>query len=585
MALVMTINGVDVLDYLEPGPGNPGLDRALQTRTVFRFVLKDRTSVYRPVLRQEVIAELDGVRIFGGVVTMIDEGDFGDYVGNYFTCEAGDWSSLLDTIEFNGIALGSTLRDVVSHLVTARLADRGFTVHPSMAPGPVINAQGYSFKYIKDIFDDLSRIADYPWTVDEFKRILFAPADGRPAPFALTATNDTINTIKVASTLDGYVNVVWLHYGAAGPREVTDTWHGDSSTRLFPTTFPNPEGVVSGPPTVLINGVTKPVAVWSVDSGYDWYWRASDAALIQDFSLPVLTPADTLVATYVATFPAAITVSNPTEVALYGEFTLVATADDVYDVTQAYQVAHGILRERGGLLRRIAVVTHTPGLLPGHVVDVDVPEREIDEACLVLSSRLVHDGRKADGSDYWRFELDLVEGTAYRETWQKFFRDMASGSSGAAVSASGSVGPPPSGGGSGGSATSLPPSVFQRSLGGSRVAAGFVPVAASDPWIPIPDHADAFVDFDDIGVATVSVSVQCRSHDPAVSVTPRVVTVDGAGNRAAVLATGTPTSAVAWTYQGITLPVYSGLVPIRVEMTTSIRNRDAFVAGATLDVF
>ena len=414
---------------------------------------------------------------------------------------------------------------------------------------------------------------------------MFAPADGRPAPFALTATNDTINSIKVASTLDGYVNVVWLHYGAAGPHEVTDTWHGDSSTRLFPTSFPQVEGVLSPPPTVLINGVTKPVAVWGVDTGYDFYWRSSDASLIQDFSLPVLTPSDTLIATYVGNFPAAVSEVNAAERDLYGEFTIVVTAEDVFDVTQARQIAQGILRERGGLLRRIAVVTHTPGLLPGHVVDVDVPEREIDEPCLVLSSRLVHDGRKADGSDYWRFELDLVEGTAYRETWQKFFRDMATGSSGAAVSASGSVGPPPSGGGSGGSATSLPPSVFSRSLGGSRVVAGFVPVAASDPWISIPDHADAFVDFDDIGVGSVSVSVSCRSHDPAVTVTPRVVTVDGSGNRAAILATGTPTSAVAWTYQGIALPVTTGLVPLRVEMTTSVRNRDAFVAGATLDVF
>ena len=583
MALALTLAGVDVLDYLEPGPGNPGLDRALQARTVFRFVLKDRAAVYRPLLRQEVIATLDGVRIFGGVTTLVDEGDFGDYKGNHFACEAGDWTTVLDTVQFNGIALGVTLKDVVSHVVTAVLAGRGFSVHPSMAAGPVINAQGYSFKYATEIFDQLSTVSNWPWTVDEFKRILFAPADARPAPFALTATNDTINTIRVASSLDGYVNRVWLHYGAAGPREVTDQWHGDGSTKLFPTTFPNPEGVVSQPPTVLVNGVTKPVGVWTVDSGLDWYWRASDAALIQDFAIPTLTPADLLVATYVANFPAAIVEQDAAEVALYGEASLVETADDVFDVTQARQVAQGILRERGGMLRRIAVVTHRPGLLPGHVVDVDVPERNIAEPCLVLASRLVHDGRKADGSDYWRFDLDLVEGTQYRETWQKFFTDMRSGT-GAAVSASGSVGPPPVGGGGGGSATPLPSTVFARHLGGSRTVAGFVPAAASDPWIPIPNFVDGFVDFDDV-VGAAQVSVQCRSHDPAVTVTPRVVSVDGSGNRAAVLATGAPTAATAWTYQGIPLTGLLGLIPIRVEMTTSVRNRDAFVANASLDAF
>ena len=102
----------------------------------------------------------------------------------------------------------------------------------------------------------------------------------------MTATNDTINALTVHHGLDDYANMIWIDFGATGPREVTDTWHGDSSTKLFPVTYPNPENVVSGPPTVLINDVTKPVAVWGVDTGYDWYWRASDAALIQDAAHP-----------------------------------------------------------------------------------------------------------------------------------------------------------------------------------------------------------------------------------------------------------------------------------------------------------
>ena len=584
MALTLTIAGVDVLDYLEPGPGNPGLDRALQARAVFRFVLKDRTGLYRPDFRQEVIATLDGVRIFGGVTTFIDEGDWGDYKGNWFTVEAGDWATVLDTTQFNGVAVGVTLKDVVQHLVTARLADRGFTVDPAMAAGPVINSQGYSFRYLTEIFDELGKVSGWTWTVDPFKKILFAPpATGRPGPFALTATNDTIHTIHTASSIDGYVNRVWLHYGAPGPREVTDTWHGDSSTKLFPTTFPQPEGVVSQPPTVLINGVTKPVANWGVDTGYDWYWRGSDAALIQDFALPALTPADTLIAVYVANFPGAVVESLP-EITTYGEAALVETAPDVFDVAQAHQVAQGILRERGGLLRRITVVTHRPGLLPGHVITVTVPERALDEPCLVLSSRMIYAGRIADGSDVWRFELELVEGTVYSETWQKFFRDATATASGAAVSASGSVGLPPSGGGGGGSATPVPSSAFAQSLGGSRVAAGFVPTAAADAWIPIPDFEDAFVNFDDLA-GTIQVSVQCRTHDPAVSVTPRVVRVDGSGIRAAVVATGAPTTATVWTYQSIPITGQTGLQPIRVELTTSVRNRDAFVANAMLDVF
>ena len=580
MALTLTINGADVMPYLDAGIGNPGLDRALQTRSVMRFALKDRAAIYRPVLRQDVIAELDGVRIFGGVITMIDEADWGDYKGHWFNCEAGDYSAVLETTEFNGIAVGATLKDVVSHLVTARLASRGYTVHPSMAAGPVIGSQGYSFRYLTDIFNDLTRITEWPWIVDEYKRVWFAPADGRPAPFALTATNDTINGIRVASTLDGYANIVWLHYGAAGIREVAESWTASAGQTVFAVVnFPNPEGINAPPTVVTVNGLGE-----AVGAGEPWQWTAATARLTRGAGGLVAGAA--VATTYGATFPAAVVESDAADVATYGEVALVQTAPDVFDVRQARQIAAGMLAERSGPLRRIAAVTHRPGLVPGHVVPVDVPERAINEPCLVLSSRLAWEGRKADGSDYWRFDLDLVEGTAYRETWQKFFRDITRQESGAAVSASGLVGPLPIGGaGGGGSAPSLPASVFYRYLGGSRSVAGFVPAAAPDPWIPIAGFIDAFVDFDSIGGRLCQVSVQCRVRDPGVSVTPRVVSVDGAGNRAAVLATGVATNATAWTYQGIVIPARAGLTPIRVELTTSVRNRDAFVANAMLDVF
>ena len=76
MALALTVAGVDVLDYLEPGP-SMGYDVALQSRQIWRCVLKDYAGVYRPARRQEVIATVDGVRVFGGVIQRFRETDFG----------------------------------------------------------------------------------------------------------------------------------------------------------------------------------------------------------------------------------------------------------------------------------------------------------------------------------------------------------------------------------------------------------------------------------------------------------------------------------------------------------------------------
>jgi hypothetical protein len=81
MALAITIGGVDVLDYLHLGEGNPAIEWGLQSRTVARMTLHDRAGVYRPAMRADVLIDIEGDRVFGGVVQHITEGDFGDYVG------------------------------------------------------------------------------------------------------------------------------------------------------------------------------------------------------------------------------------------------------------------------------------------------------------------------------------------------------------------------------------------------------------------------------------------------------------------------------------------------------------------------
>ena len=540
MAFTLTVGGLDVIgaNYLHVANGAISLDETLQARGLFRCALKDRTGLYRPALHAEVIAELDGVRVFGGNLTSVTERDWGDYRGIWCACEAADFGAPLDTMLYNGILTGTTLRQLVQEMVDVRLAAFGYTVHPLMAEGPAIGPAGFGFGYIRDIFDSLGTMARWPWIVTHHKQVLFAQPGMAGGPFALTADNETINAIEVVHTLDDYVNVVWIHYGASGNREVTDTWHGDSSTKLFPVTFPQPVGIVTQPPTVLINGITKPVANWGVDVGYDWYWRASDAALIQDFSLPALTPADTLIATYVANFPGAVVAVDNPGVAAYGEHAIIEAQPSIFDVAQARQVAQGRLIERGGPLRKINAVTHRPGLAVGQNITVAVPERNIDERCLVLSVQMSLDGVKAENNEeYWKFAVNLVEGATYFETWQKFWNVQQD--TGSAQSGSGTVGPPVAGGGGGsggGSGTGRPSPIY---LGGARGSW----LQAEEPavWRPIPGFVDVLLD---PAVVGPTITIRCQSWVLAagMAINVRLSTISDV-----VVGVGTTTSATSAT--------------------------------------
>ena len=165
MAFTLTVGGLDVIaaNYLHLAAGAVSLDATLQSRGLLRFTLKDRTGVYRPALHAEVIAELDGVRVFGGNLTTVDEQDWGDYQGIWCPCEAADFGALLDTMLFNGVLPGITLRELVQDMVDQLLGTEGFTVHAAMADGPAIGPIGQGFAYVRDVFDNLGTMAQWPW--------------------------------------------------------------------------------------------------------------------------------------------------------------------------------------------------------------------------------------------------------------------------------------------------------------------------------------------------------------------------------------------------------------------------------------
>lgn len=212
----LTIDGVDVLDYL--GLEAFSWEAAIGMRAKLRFTLKDRTGAYRPTLRQAVVATIDGVRIFGGVISTIDETDWGDYRGNWHTIECDSFEHYTETTFLNGIMLQDTLREKVTFLVDTFLASRGITLDPDMPIGPSLGATGHDFQYLNEIFDELVKLSTaadsqpWAWGIDPYGRLAFYVAGTRTGPRSLTADNDTINAIGWRQDFGGYANTVWVQY-------------------------------------------------------------------------------------------------------------------------------------------------------------------------------------------------------------------------------------------------------------------------------------------------------------------------------------------------------------------------------------
>ena len=241
---------------------------------------------------------------------------------------------------------------------------------------------------------------------------------------------------------------------------------------------------------MLINDVTKPVAVWGVDTGYDWYWRASDAALIQDVALPALTPTDTLIAIYVANFPGAVYAADNPGIAAYGHRDLIEAQPSVFDTAQARQIAAGRLIERGGPLRKIDAVTHRPGLAVGQNITGHGARAQPGRA--LPGARCADEPRRDQGRG--RDRVLALRGEPGRG--RAVLRDVAevlaacTPNTGSAQSGSGTVGGPIGGGGGdggGGGGSSAPGPIY---IGGERQ----VWLHADATWRPIPGFVDVLLD-------------------------------------------------------------------------------------------
>ncbi len=532
--LVVTIAGTDVTAMIAEADGNPEIDVQANARGVMRATLRDRTGgSYRPALGATIAATLDGTAVFGGIVQTVDESEQASGALRVIEVTTTDFTFLLDIGVINGIlgTTGSTLRDIVDAIIS--VIGNGVTRDPSMVAGPVINAQGFPFRTFRQAFNDLSQLTQYAWRMDGPTKVVYwkLPA-AMDAPFGIDASVVFDNQLTRRLDLGQYANNVWLQFGANGPRDVTRTMHGDGSTHLFPLTgqpFGRGYNLVSPPPTVTVNGVVFPVGIWGVDTGLHWYYRESDPtypfSLIHELTDPALGPGDTIVATFTAQFPGVVYEEDSAEIAARGGYSIVQVDENVYDVDVAIAEAQGIVRRRTALPKQVTALINRPGLQPLMSTTVTWPRLGLSGDFMVTGVRMrrVTAASGPVGGEFWKFQIDLIEGNEFKGNWIDYFLQLE----GQAGSGSGGVGAIVTGG-------VTPTAIVYANWGGSRQ----VGVSSTTSWTDVREWRDIVLAAD----ARVNVRVDRRTQHSSVSVKARVY--DYTAGSAPV--TGVSTTSTTW---------------------------------------
>lgn len=451
--------------------GSLRIDYQLGARATAALEILDRDSTqaaYRPTLDQRLeIKSSDGRSLFRGYVKGIEDQPLGaPGVSTVTQLDAiDDWFGAAQRRVSRIYVAGSTLKSIVSDLVTTYLTVYGITLDPAMATGPTLPAVTFDQLSLEEAFNRLVDLSGWVYRLRPTGVLEWFAIGTKTRSFTLSAANkNIIGPITWTKSRGQYANRIILRYGTGlvGKQQL---WHGAPPKVRFkpdyPPTWPvagsggQPAhwigwmtyvgGPYPGPPTPTVppsGGGHEAIADISTGTA-PWYWDPATSELVRHVGVPIPGGSAQIPATthyfwldYNVQYPLTVTAEDASAATVPYE-ALIERAD-IFDKNQAQAYANAQLAKYQVIPRTVTLKTRAADdILPGDTVRLDIPSRTLPNALwFVTEVSLTVEVDQAP-----MLALTLLEGTVAQASWLDFWRDIASGGSSVGVASAGSAPP------------------------------------------------------------------------------------------------------------------------------------------------
>lgn len=186
MSVVLTINGVDRTKKVLAG--SLKIENILTSKrdTCSFSVMSYPNNTLTPVLGQEVIVTLDGDKIFGGIITGLEQNSE-TYSVIQWDIECVDYTRLLDKKLVPEVYESMTVDAIIADL-QANYMPTGFTINNVSCP-TVINYIAFNYKPISKCLEELANLTNYDWYIDYDKDLHFISKTTLTAPLEIEDAN------------------------------------------------------------------------------------------------------------------------------------------------------------------------------------------------------------------------------------------------------------------------------------------------------------------------------------------------------------------------------------------------------------
>jgi len=269
-------------------------------------------TAYRPALDQRIEMILDEL-LFRGTIFSVNDGPMGaPGVGTLTRVGAvDDWARATTRRVTQSYAAGTSLRTVVSDLITVHLGLYQIRLDPTMPEGPPLPAVTFDGVTVEDAFNQLVDLSGgWVYRLRPTGIVEWFEIGTKLRPFTLSAANKNIlGAITWTKSRAQFANRVCVRYGT-GVAAQSEAWTGDGGTTRYPLTnpplFPTPDstGWIGW---VTVGGTQEGLGVTDL-TAHPWSYDAVENEIVRT-SAPTLGVA--IAITYNVQYPLVVCADAP----------------------------------------------------------------------------------------------------------------------------------------------------------------------------------------------------------------------------------------------------------------------------------
>lgn len=354
-------------------------DQINERTDTLNFTVKKVAGVsFTPTVGDDVVFNMDGTRIFGGIVIRVQETTQGEKTIVY-DVECVDYTFTLNRKLVTNRYKDKTVQFIIEDIITTYVPDFTFA---NVDANVTISSIGFNRLTVGQCLQKLADMLAYFWYVDYNKDVHFFAKNTELAAFGLTDTggNHLYDSLNITKDLSQIRNRVFIKGGLAEGSQRTEDYLTNGVQLVFPL-----GNKFSSRPSVTLNSIPFSVGIDFVDSesAYSVMFNF-DQTYIRFIDAPAT---GMLAVTGIPLFPLVVNVTDTSSIAEFGEYEFAKEDSSVRTRDEAINLALAELEAYANEVTEGGFKTYEDGLRSGQVINVNSVLRGMNEDFLIQSVR------------------------------------------------------------------------------------------------------------------------------------------------------------------------------------------------------